>query len=73
MATWKELEAQGVKRCCITYSNRRTGKHRRCRNRANAAGSWCDKHAPMMAKVDEWNRQAIEAERNHNDRTDEDE
>jgi hypothetical protein len=45
MATWRELEAEGVKRCCCTFTN---GK--RCRRRASAQfdASWCDKHGPIM-------------------------
>jgi len=49
MATWKELEAQGIKRCCAMYENRTTGKTRQCRRRANAAGSWCD---PCARKIE---------------------
>jgi hypothetical protein len=43
MATWKELEAQGVKRCCAIFTS---GK--RCRCRTNGKGSWCDKHAAVI-------------------------
>lgn len=43
MTTWKELEAQGVKRCCAVFTS---GK--RCKARANHKGSWCDKHATII-------------------------
>jgi hypothetical protein len=43
MTTWRELEAQGVKRCCAMFTN-----GNRCRRRANAEGSWCDKHGPVI-------------------------
>jgi hypothetical protein len=45
MTTWRELEAQGVKRCCATFTN---GK--RCRRRAVEAFEWlwCAKHGPTM-------------------------
>jgi len=43
--TWKQLEAEGVRRCCVMFAS---GK--RCRRRASAAfeGSWCAKHGPLM-------------------------
>ena len=45
MTTWKELEAQGVKRCCAMFTS---GKQ--CRRRASEAfeASWCEKHGPVM-------------------------
>lgn len=43
MATWKELEAQGVKRCCAIFTS---GKQ--CRCRTNGTSSWCDKHAAVI-------------------------
>jgi hypothetical protein len=45
MKTWRELEAEGVKRCCVTFTN---GK--RCSHRAveEFDFSWCHKHGPIM-------------------------
>jgi hypothetical protein len=45
MTTWRELERQGVKRCCVVFSS---GKQ--CRRRASETfgRSWCDKHGPVM-------------------------
>jgi hypothetical protein len=43
--TWRELEAQGVKRCCAMFKD---GK--RCRRRvlAGVYDSWCGKHGAIM-------------------------
>lgn len=43
--TWRELEAQGVKRCNAMFTS---GK--RCRRRASDAfdHSWCNKHGPII-------------------------
>ena len=43
--TWRELEAQGIKRCCAMFNN---GK--RCRKRAvpEFDCSWCAKHGPVI-------------------------
>lgn len=51
MARWKELEAEGVKRCCAQFT--RGGQ---CRRRAvqNPDGSWdsfCVKHGPMIDRM----------------------
>jgi hypothetical protein len=43
MTTWRELKAQGVKRCCARFTS-----DKQCRRRANAEGSWCDKHAAVI-------------------------
>ena len=61
--TWKELEAEGVARCCACLTNRKTGKSRQCRRRAAEGSDWCDKHKGIMDQVDALNRAAIEAER----------
>jgi len=53
LVTWAELERQGVKRCCAMFTS---GK--RCRRRANAKGSWCDKHAAI---IEPQVRQALKA------------
>lgn len=58
MATWKELKAQGVIRCCAMFRN---GKQ--CRRRAAEGSSWCDKHGPVIeAKVDYFMALAREGE-----------
>lgn len=42
--TWRELEAEGVKRCCAVFNN---GK--RCRRRVSEPfDSWCSKHGPVI-------------------------
>jgi hypothetical protein len=45
MATWRELEAQGVRRCCVHFKD-----GTRCRRRAVSEwdSSWCAKHGPIM-------------------------
>lgn len=43
--TWRELEAEGVKRCCAMFNN---GKQ--CRRRAVRDG-WCGKHGPVMERI----------------------
>jgi hypothetical protein len=65
--TWKELEAEGVHRCCAMFSNRRTGKSRQCRRRAvqNPDGTWqsfCAEHGPMIqSAVDFYSKAAEES------------
>jgi len=49
--TWKELEAQGIKRCCAYFTS---GKQ--CRRRASedtSEGFWCTKHLPFFKKVND--------------------
>jgi hypothetical protein len=43
--TWRELEAEGIKRCCAMFTN-----GNRCQRRAIEAFdfSWCGKHGPTM-------------------------
>lgn len=45
--TWKQLEAEGVRRCCVHFNS-----GARCRARAvrDSRGlySWCAKHGPVM-------------------------
>jgi hypothetical protein len=45
IATWRELEAQGVKRCCAMFTN-----GGRCRRRAVEAWDYdyCAKHGPII-------------------------
>ena len=61
MATWKELKAQGIKRCCGMLYNRRTKKYRQCRYRAVEGSDWCAKHKPIMDYWSEFNSKAIES------------
>lgn len=42
---WRELEAEGVKRCCVTFTD-----GRRCRRRAAEGSSWCERHRRYMDK-----------------------
>lgn len=43
--TWKQLKAEGVRRCCAMFTD-----GRQCRRRASESfeWSWCDKHGPRM-------------------------
>jgi hypothetical protein len=45
MKTWRELEAEGVKRCCVMFKD-----GHRCRRRAVVDG-WCAKHGPIMEQI----------------------
>jgi len=56
MATWKELTAEGVKRCCAMYTN---GK--RCRARADRPSNWCKRHRGTFDAVKEWNKALLDA------------
>ncbi len=59
---WKDLEAEGIKRCCVYLTSRSTGKTRRCARRAVEDSSWCDKHKPVMDSVTDWNNYLITKE-----------
>ena len=54
MAKWKDLEAQGVKRCGAYFTG---GKQ--CRYRADEAGNWCAKHRPIFDANDAATEKAI--------------
>ena len=43
--TWRELEAEGVKRCCAMFND-----GTRCRRRAVVEWNhdWCAKHGPII-------------------------
>jgi hypothetical protein len=60
MASWKDLKAQGVRRCCAVFNS-----GNRCRRRASKAfdDSWCDKHGPVMKKSTDNVNKAIEDQR----------
>jgi len=62
--TWKELEAEGVKRCCAVLRNRKTGKAHRCKRRASKGG-FCDTHRPTMEAYERLNLSLIEALKDH--------
>ena len=68
-ATWKELKAQGIARCCAVFTN---GKQ--CRRRAAADGSdwagFCTKHGATISGVVAYHEQAIAAADAKADRTD---
>jgi len=46
MATWTQLKAQGIKRCSAIFAS-----GTQCKCRANARGSWCDKHAAVIEPI----------------------
>lgn len=53
---WKELEAEGVKRCFIVFDS---GK--RCRRRAVDGGEGtCEKHVALWARVKAANRAVLD-------------
>ena len=56
--TWRELEAEGVKRCCATFTS---GK--RCRRRAAEDSSWCQKHQWVARSIQNIHNAAMEAQR----------
>jgi hypothetical protein len=44
--TWKELKAQGVRRCCAVF---KSGKQ--CARRQHNNSGWCSKHGPAMTTL----------------------
>jgi len=58
MKTWRELEAEGVRRCGAMFTN---GK--RCRRRAVEAFGfgWCAKHGPIIQAYTDHANRAIRA------------
>ena len=64
--TWAELERQGVKRCCVMFSD---GKQCRRRVAENAAPgeSWCAKHAPEMKAHTAWHMKIVEDQKRKDD------
>jgi hypothetical protein len=44
-ATWGELQAQGVKRCCAMF---KSGKRCRARAVSEFENAWCAKHGPII-------------------------
>ena len=54
--TWRELKAEGVKRCCATFTN---GK--RCRRRSVNDEYYCERHVWIEAMAQRLTRAALEA------------
>lgn len=50
--TWKELKAEGVKRCCAMLVDRKTGTTHQCRRRAEdqTKVGFCSKHRPYIER-----------------------
>lgn len=59
---WKLLEEHGVKRCCASLTNRKTGKNSQCRKAINwelgkesdfynENSSYCENHAKLMEAI----------------------
>jgi len=67
--TWAELERQGIKRCCVMFSD-----GTRCRRRAAetiagpSGGDWCAKHAPIMKAHTDYANAAIAAQKREDDK-----
>lgn len=59
MAKWKDLEAQGIKRCCAYVGGKL------CKGRAvevpsdSPAWGMCSRHAPTFVAVAEWSAAAV--------------
>ena len=58
--TWKELKAEGVKRCCAQLVDA-DGKSHQCKRRAadQAMGGFCSKHGPLIEAEIEKHMKAI--------------
>jgi hypothetical protein len=59
MTTWKELEAQGVRRCSVHF---KTGKQCRCRASEKFEWSWCEKHGPTMQAYTDYASRVLAAQ-----------
>lgn len=63
--TWKELEAQGVKRCNGVYTVRQNDGSKKhgvlCRRRAVEAFGfeWCDKCGPKLKVWEDFNKKVL--------------
>lgn len=66
--TWRELEAEGIKRCCAIFTN---GK--RCRRRADPQfkSSWCSKHGPVIKGHTDFALKAIKQQKATDDNDEE--
>jgi hypothetical protein len=58
--TWKQLEAEGVKRCCVMF---RDGTQCRRRVLPGTYDSWCLKHGPTMEAILKSARKMLENDR----------
>ena len=55
--TWRQLKAEGVTRCCATFTS---GKQ--CRRRAITGENWCKNHINFFRTLQEINKEAIKQE-----------
>ena len=55
--TWRQLKAEGVTRCCATFTS---GKQ--CRRRAITGENWCKNHISLFRTLQEINKEAIKQE-----------
>lgn len=53
---WKELEAEGVKRCSCYF-----GGGKRCCSRAMPGSSFCAKHAPIFDRLKKDTKRMLES------------
>jgi len=58
--TWKELEAQGVRRCCAMFT---TGKQCARRAEKRHGFSWCAKHGPILEAATRANLRVVRAQK----------
>jgi hypothetical protein len=56
MKTWRELESEGVRRCCAMFIS-----GGRCRRRA-VDGAWCKKHGSIMQREIDKSMKAVYAQ-----------
>ena len=59
--TWRELEAEGVRRCCARFNN-----GVRCTSRSVGTSSWCSKHSWITQAAKDLRKTRDDAERRHN-------
>ena len=61
---WRDLEAQGVKRCCGIFTD-----GTRCRRRAvqEWGRSWCAKHGPIVKLHTDYANKAMQAAKDDED------
>lgn len=60
--TWKELEAENVKRCCAIFKN-----GHRCRRRVTAPeASWCEKHGRIIKPYEDHFKEVLKMEGRYN-------
>lgn len=50
--TWKELKAEGVKRCCAVFTSGKVCRRRAAINAlGNPASGFCSKHGKIIGKI----------------------